>query len=110
MVLVLSLNTKLEPQAIEIAAVGGLNSCVVDVKNIFKHSNLNNAAYVACIHNHPSGDAEPSREDVLLTQKISAAGKILGLPLLDHIIVGEYGYYSFKEQGKLEQVLPDDAA
>ena len=45
MVLVLSLNTKLEPQAIEIAAVGGLNSCVVDVKNIFKHSNLNNAAY-----------------------------------------------------------------
>lgn len=110
MVLVLSLNTKLEPQAIEIAAVGGLNSCVVDVKNIFKHSILNNAAYVACIHNHPSGDPEPSREDVLLTQKISAAGTILGLPLLDQIIVGEYGYYSFKEQGKLEQVLPDDAA
>ena len=66
--------------------------------------------YKRQIHNHPSGDAEPSREDVLLTQKISAAGKILGLPLLDHIIVGEYGYYSFKEQGKLEQVLPDDAA
>ena len=110
MVLVLSLNTKLEPQAVEIVAVGGLNSCVVDVRNVFKHSILNNTAYVACIHNHPSGDPEPSREDVLLTQKISAAGKILGLPLLDHIIVGEYGYYSFKEQGKLEQILPDDAA
>lgn len=110
MVLALSLNTKLEPQALEVVAVGGLNSCVVDVKNIFKHSILNNAAYVVCIHNHPTGDPEPSREDVLLTQKISTAGKILGLPLIDHIIVGEYGFYSFREHGQIEQTLPDDAA
>ena len=61
MVLVLSLNTKLEPQAIEIAAVGGLNSCVVDVKNIFNHSNLNNAYYVDCINNHQYFYSEKSR-------------------------------------------------
>lgn len=110
MVLALSLNTKLEPQALEVVAVGGLNSCVVDIQNIFKHSILNNAAYVVCIHNHPTGDPEPSREDVLLTQKISTAGRILGLPLIDHIIVGEYGFYSFRENGQIEQTLPDDAA
>lgn len=56
MAVVMSLSTKLEPLALEIAAVGGINVCNVDVRDIFKHSLLSNAAYIVCFHNHPSGD------------------------------------------------------
>lgn len=101
MVLVLSLNTKLEPMALEIAAVGALSGCMLDVKSIFKHALLNNAAYVVCFHNHVSGYAKPSREDKKVTEKLSQAGKFLDLPLLDHIIIGEEAYFSFREAGEL---------
>lgn len=107
MVLVLSLNTKLEPQALEIAAVGGLDECSVDIKNIFKHALLNNAAYIICLHNHPSGSPEPSRGDRLLTQRLEKAGEILGVRLADHIVVGGNGFYSFREDRMKE---PDYAA
>ena len=102
MALVLSLNTKLEPQALEIAAVGGLNACSIDCRDIFKHAVLNNAAFIICFHNHPSGDPKPSMEDRKLTKRLEECGKILGIPLIDHIIVGEGPCcYSFKEQGML---------
>ena len=98
--LVMSVNAKLEPMAVEIAAVGGVDSCVVDIKNIFKHALLNNASYVICFHNHPSGYPNPSREDKQFTERLIAAGQILNLPVLDHVIVG------FKERGELA-VFPD---
>ena len=85
----------------EIAAVGGVDSCVVDIKNIFKHALLNNASYVICFHNHPSGYPNPSREDKQFTERLIAAGQILNLPVLDHVIVGEGQCYSFKERGEL---------
>ena len=110
MVVVMSLSTNLEPLALEIAAVGGLNSCSVDVRDIFKHSLLNNAAYVICFHNHPSGNPEPSRSDKLLTGRIEDGGKILGIPLIDHIILGEEGFYSFRENGLIHMTEPDNAA
>lgn len=110
MAVVMSLSTKLEPLALEIAAVGGLNTCSVDVRDIFKHSLLNNAAYVICFHNHPSGDPKPSREDKLLTGRIEDGGKILGIPLIDHIILGEDGFYSFRENGLIHITEPDNAA
>ena len=110
MVLVLSLNTQLEPLAVEIAAVGGLSSCYVDIRNIFKHAVLNNAAYISCFHNHLSGHIQPSREDRLLTARIRESGRLLGIPLLDHIIIGECDYYSFRESGDLADDLPDEAA
>ena len=65
---VLSLDGRLEPVALEIAAVGGLNCCRVEVANLFKHAILNNSASIICFHNHPSGDCEPSREDMALDQ------------------------------------------
>ena len=99
MVLVLSLNAKLEPMALEIAAVGGVSSCYLDLKSIFKHALLNNASYIVCFHNHVSGYAEPSDADKTLTERISDAGHILGLPLIDHIIVGDRGFFSFREEG-----------
>lgn len=110
MVVVMSLSTKLEPLALEIAAVGGINACSVDVRDIFKHSLLNNAAYVICFHNHPSGDSEPSRADKLLTGRIGDGGRILGIPLIDHIILGEEGFYSFRENGLIHITEPDSAA
>jgi DNA repair protein RadC len=96
-VLVMSLNTKLEPLAVEVTAVGGVSMCSVDIKNIFKHALLNNASYVICFHNHLSGDPEPSCEDQMITKRIRDSGKLLGVPLVDHIIAGESGFYSFKE-------------
>ncbi|MCC2819746.1 JAB domain-containing protein [Lachnoclostridium pacaense] len=110
MVVVMSLSTKLEPLALEVAAVGGINACSVDVRDIFKHSLLNNVAYVVCFHNHPSGDPEPSQEDKLLTKRIEDSGRLLGIPLIDHIIVGESGFYSFRQNGLIHSTEPDNAA
>ena len=88
--------------ALEIAAVGGVNSCLVDMKSIFRHAILNNAAYVICFHNHPSGDCEPSTEDRVTAQKMEESGKVLGLPLVDHIIIGAEGsFLSLAEMGIL---------
>lgn len=110
MAVVMSLSTKLEPLALEIAAVGGINVCNVDVRDIFKHSLLNNAAYVICFHNHPFGDPEPSRADRLLTRRLEEGGSLLGIPLIDHIIISDLGYYSFREKGLINGTGPDDAA
>ena len=98
---VLSLDTKLRPVAFEVAAVGGIVNCIVDVPNIFKHAILSNAAHVLCIHNHPSGDLNPSTDDIRLTKRIKLAGDVLGITLVDHIIIGEGAYYSFREQSNL---------
>ncbi len=100
--LVLSLSTALEPMALEIVAVGGLNCCPVDVGAVFKHSILNNAASIICFHNHPSGQYKPSLEDLQITRRLKEAGDLLGISLRDHIILGRTGYYSFQEQGLLE--------
>lgn len=99
---VLSLNAKLEPQALEIAAVGGVEECALDVRSIFKHALLNNASSVMCFHNHPSGDSSPSPADKRVTRRIEQAGKILGVELVDHIILGDKGtFYSFRQNGEL---------
>ncbi len=102
-VVVLSLDSQLTPAALEIVAIGGLNSCSVEVSNIFKHAILNNSAYIICFHNHPSGVCSPSREDRMLTERLERSGAILGIPLVDHIIIGGDGQYmSFAEQGWLK--------
>ena len=102
-VAVMSLTTKMEALAVEIIAVGGLDACQIDIRNVFKHSILTNAACILCFHNHPSGDPTPSREDYQITQRMNEAGKILGIKLVDHIILGEEQYFSFKAYGELEE-------
>lgn len=104
LLLVLSLDNKLAPMALEIAAVGGLNSCCVDIRSIFKHAIVNNGAYVICFHNHPSGDCSPSGEDRRITQRIAESGRLLGIPLVDHIIIGAGGeYQSLAELGVIQR-------
>ena len=83
--------------------MGGLNYCYIDMKEIFKLAILNNSAYIICVHNHPSGDVSPSLDDDKITKRMWNAGQILGIGLIDHIIVGESGYYSYKEEGRMPE-------
>lgn len=81
---------------------GGVAGTVADPKKIFKMALDNNASSIILGHNHPSGQIIPSEADIALTRKLCQGGLLLDLPVLDHIIVGEERYYSFKDEGKLE--------
>lgn len=80
-------------------STGGTAGTVADVKMTFKIALDARAAGIIAVHNHPSGNLKPSQADVDLTKKMKEAGKILDLPLLDHLIVSERGYYSFADEG-----------
>lgn len=90
---------KCHPLLIEIAGIGTLSECHVVPRELFKSALLSNAANIMLFHNHPSGSAVPSRSDYNLTNRLRAAGELLGVPLLDHIIIGDGEIYSFKEDG-----------
>ena len=79
--------------------IGSLNSSIVHPREIFKRAVLQNAASIIICHNHPSGDPAPSQEDIDTTKRIYDAGKILGIELLDHVIIGDNKYTSLKEKG-----------
>ncbi len=81
--------------------VGTINSSVVHPREIFKEAYLLSANGIICIHNHPSGDPSPSKEDILITKKIKEIGIIHGIKIIDHIIIGNGSYYSFYEDNKL---------
>ena len=80
---------------------GGLDGTVADIRLIFKAAVEHLATGLILCHNHPSGVAEPSRHDRALTEKVVAAGKVMSIPLLDHVIVADGSYYSFADQGIL---------
>lgn len=101
MMVVMSLDAKNTPIAVEVVAVGGIDNCVIDVRNIFKHAVISNASNIICFHNHPSGIPEPSEDDKAITRRIKEAGILLGIPLIDHIIVGNDSYYSLEEHKEL---------
>lgn len=97
----LCLTTKFVPLAYYILARGTLNACTVSPREVFQAALLTNAAYVVVAHNHPSGDPTPSPEDIDLTRRLAAAGILIGVALVDHIIVGDNRYFSFKEVSRL---------
>lgn len=86
--------------AIEVVSIGTVNATLAEPREIFKHAVLANAAGIVMVHNHTSGRCVPSEEDMAMTKRIEKAGKILGIPLMDHIIVGD-GYFSFRTEGLL---------
>lgn len=90
------LNSKNKILCINTVSIGSLNASVVHPREVFKSAILSNAAAIIVAHNHPSGDPTPSKEDRSITGTLASAGKILGIPVLDHIIIGD-NYYSFKE-------------
>ena len=85
--------------AIETVSVGSLNSSIVHPREVFKNPLKRSAAALVLVHNHPSGDPAPSREDLDVTKRLVEAGKILGIEVLDHIIIGDQRYISLKEEG-----------
>ena len=99
-VLVLSLDTSGKLAAIEVAAIGALDKAIIEPREIFKHAILSNASGIVMVHSHPSGRCTPSREDIEITKRLEEAGRLLGVPLCDHVIVGD-GYFSFKEEDML---------
>jgi DNA repair protein RadC len=100
--LLLCLNTKNEPTAIHTVSVGSLDASIVHPREVYKAAILANSSSIIVCHNHPSGDPTPSREDINVTKMLKEAGEVLGIPLLDHIIVGSEGaYYSLKERGDM---------
>jgi DNA repair protein RadC len=84
-----------------VLAIGTLNSTVVQPRDVFREAALGAAAAIVVFHNHPSGDPSPSPDDVELTSRLAAAGTLMGIDVVDHIILGDMRYCSFKEMGKL---------
>ncbi|WP_200979893.1 RadC family protein [Echinicola sp. 20G] len=83
------------------ASSGGISGTVVDLKIIFAAAMKASASGIILSHNHPSGNLKPSQQDCRLTEKMVKAGKLLELPILDHVIITREGYYSFADEGGL---------
>lgn len=80
---------------------GGLNGSIAEPRDVFRYALQYNAAHVILIHNHPSGDPDPSSGDIGVTKRMKAAGELMGIEILDHIIIGDGVYVSLMEQGCL---------
>jgi DNA repair protein RadC len=84
-----------------VLAVGGLNATMVEPREVFREAALGNAAAILMFHNHPSGDPSPSPDDVELTRRLTAAGALMGIDVVDHLVLGDVRYCSLKELGLL---------
>ncbi|WP_029421719.1 JAB domain-containing protein [Alicyclobacillus macrosporangiidus] len=102
MFVVMVLSTKHNVNAIHTVSLGILDASIVHPREVFKPAILSNASSVIVGHNHPSGDPEPSPEDEAVTRRLVEAGKILGIDVLDHIVIGDEGrFVSLKARGLL---------
>ena len=93
------LNPRNKIIGISTISIGTLNASLVHPREVFKDAITHSAASVVLAHNHPSGDPEPSEDDIEITKKLVESGKILGIEVIDHIIIGKNDYYSFKAKG-----------
>jgi DNA repair protein RadC len=82
-------------------SVGSLNESIVHPREVFAEAIKNRAASVIFVHNHPSGDPEPSEDDLEITKRLVESGKILGIEVVDHIIVAKDSFFSFKNKGMI---------
>ncbi|HLS53282.1 MAG TPA: DNA repair protein RadC [Tissierellaceae bacterium] len=92
------LDTKNQILSIENISIGTLNASIVHPRDVFYAAIRRNANSIILIHNHPSGDPEPSKEDISITNRLIQVGDLLGIKVLDHIIIGDNRYISFKEK------------
>lgn len=95
----LYLNTKNHVIHKKTIFIGSLNASIVHPREIYKEAFRHSAASIICLHNHPSGDPAPSREDIEVTKRLVESGKVIGIELLDHIIIGDQKFTSLKEKG-----------
>ena len=80
---------------------GSVNSSIVPPREIFMEALKKQAVHIVLLHNHPSGNSTPSKEDDEVTERIAGCGQMIGIPLSDHIIIGDQNYYSYRESGLL---------
>jgi DNA repair protein RadC len=93
------LNSRNKKIGISTISIGTLTTSLVHPREVFKDAIMHSAASVILAHNHPSGDPEPSEDDLKITRKLVESGKILGVEVIDHIIIGKTNFYSFREKG-----------
>ncbi len=93
------LNSRNRVMGFEVVSEGTLNSSLVHPREVFRGAIVATCASIVVAHNHPSGNTEPSKEDIEVTQQLVEAGKIIGIPLLDHLIHADNTYTSFAERG-----------
>lgn len=98
---VMTLNTKKEINFIREISKGTINMTIVHAREVFRAAISDNAHSIILLHNHPTGDPSPSKEDIGLTKNLIEASKIIGIDILDHIIIGDNKYFSFLEEGLL---------
>ena len=84
-------------------SVGSVNTALVEPREVFLTALQCRAVHIILLHNHPSGAPVPSGEDDRATERVALCGRLLGIPLADHIIIGDNSYYSYREHGKLSQ-------
>lgn len=94
-------NTKQELIERKLLFMGTINRSCVHPREVFKEAYKQSASSIVCMHNHPSGDTKPSREDITFTKALKEIGDTFGIPVLDHIIVGDNSYYSFYEESNI---------
>ncbi|MEK7382178.1 MAG: DNA repair protein RadC, partial [Elusimicrobiota bacterium] len=99
--LVFCLNARRQLVHSETVSVGTLSASLVPPREVFSPAIAHAAAAVVAVHNHPSGDPAPSAEDREVTRRLQRAGELLGIPLADHLVVCDGGWFSFREQGLL---------
>jgi DNA repair protein RadC len=93
------MNTKLELISVFELSHGNVNSSIFSIREMFQKALLANAVSIIVMHNHPSGDPTPSKEDITVTERMVEAGKMIGINVLDHIIVGRPMFISLQERG-----------
>ena len=98
---VMLLNAKNRLIGVRQVAEGSLTQATVHPREVLAHAIVAHAASIIAVHNHPSGDPYPSRDDRSLTETLKQAGEIIGIPLIDHLIIGDGRHYSFREHGDL---------
>jgi len=95
---VLTLDAKHRVKQNVVVSIGTLSSSIVHPREVFRLAVRTSAAALVCVHNHPSGDPEPSAEDLEVTRRLAAVGRTLGIGLLDHVVVGEQSFVSLRER------------
>lgn len=101
MVYMICVNARNIPTAFFLISKGTVNATLISPREVFIQALLSSAVGIILCHNHPAGDTSPSRNDIMLTQKIKNLGELLNVKLLDHIIIGTDSYFSFWEKGML---------
>jgi DNA repair protein RadC len=98
---IVMLDSKLRLIRAETLSVGSLDTSIAHPREIFRAATLASASSIALFHNHPSGDPSPSGDDLLLTSRLVAAGDVMGIEVVDHVILGAGCWYSFRDAGML---------